>query len=309
MLFKIVFFFWIKIYFIEKQKNDVDDVISFRLNVCWASSTNFLNVVCCIFLKFIECKIDFVRHMFEILFFSITLILHWNDQIEWLSSQLTHFFLSIDILHVESLCNSTQIEHRRSCRQILSMWSYRWQLKHCLIRQLLTNNSQNICEYSCKRSSFISRLICSALWVFIINEDNSFFSLMTLFDQTILAIRKLECKISFCFSMRRIISCWLFICTSITRISWINISKILDIAYADEATFFIKKLLIINRFLIFFERVINFTFSLKRRFVIITFFFIFSIRYKRSISFLTKSIRKLFFSLCFFFWRLMFSLS
>jgi hypothetical protein len=76
MFFKIVVFFWIKIFFIEKQKNNVDDVISSSLNVCWESTSNSLNVVCWIFLKFIECKIDFVRHMFEILFFSIILILH-----------------------------------------------------------------------------------------------------------------------------------------------------------------------------------------------------------------------------------------
>jgi hypothetical protein len=240
MLFKIVVFFWIKTSFIEKQKNDVDDVTFSSINACWAQTSNFLKIVCWIFLKFIECRIDFVRHMFEILFFSITLTLHWNDQIEWLLSQLTHFFLFIDILHVESLCDSTQTEHRRSCRQILSMWSYRWQLKHCLIRQLLTNSSQNICVYSCKRSSLIKRLICSTLWIFTINDDSSFSSLMTLLDQTILAIRKFECKISFCFSMRRIIFCWLLVCTSITRISWVNISKILDIAYVDEATFFIK---------------------------------------------------------------------
>ncbi len=56
--------------------------------------------------------------------------------------------------------------------------------------------------------------------------------------------------------------------------------------------------MIVNRFLIFFERIINFTFSLKKRFVVITFSFIFSTRCKRSISFLTKSIRKLFFSFC-----------
>ncbi len=140
---------------------------------------------------------------------------------------------------------------------------------------MLTNSLQNICEYSCKKSFFIKRLICSALWIFTIKKNNSFFSLMTFFDQIIFAIRKLECKISFCFSMRRIISYWLFVCTSIIRISWINISKIFDVAYVDEATFFIKKLLIINRFLIFFERVINFTFSLKKRFVVITFFFYF----------------------------------
>ncbi len=300
MLFRIVVFFWIKTSFIEKQKDNVDDVIFSSLNVCWASTSSSLNVVCWISLKFIECRIDFVRHMFKILSFLITSILHWNDQIEWLFSQLTHFLLSINILHVESLCDSTQTEHRRSCRSILSMWSYFWQLKHCLIRQLLTNNSQNICEYSCKRSSFIKQLICSTLWIFTINDDNSFSSLMTFFDQIILAIRRLECKISFCFLMRRIIFCWLLICTSIIRISWINISKILDIAYVDEATLLNKKWLIINRFLIFFERVISFTFSLKRRFVVIIFFFIFSTRCRRSISFLTKNIRKLFFSLCSF---------
>ncbi len=300
MLFKIVVFSWVKISFFEKQKDDVDDVIFSSINVCWASTSSSLKIVDWIFLKFIECRIDFVRHMFEILFFSITLILHWNDQIEWLLSQLTHFFLFIVILHVEFLCDSTQIEHRRSCRQILSMWSYRWQLKHCLIRQLLTKNSQNICVYSCKRSSLIKRLIYSTLWIFTINDDNFFSSLMTLLDQIILAIRRLKCKISFCFSVRRIIFCWLLVCTSIMRISWINISKILDIAYVDEATFFIKKLLIISRFLTFFKRVINFTFSLRRRFVVITFFFIFSTRCRRSINFLTKNVRKLFFSLCSF---------
>jgi hypothetical protein len=123
---------------------------------------------------------------------------------------------------------------------------------------------------------------------------------MTFFDQTIFAIWRLECKILFYFSMRRMIFCWLFVCTSIICISWINISKILDIAYIDEATFFINELLIVNRFLIFFERVINFTLSLNKRFVVITFFFIFSARCKRSISFLTKSNRRLFFSLYFF---------
>jgi hypothetical protein len=275
-------------------------MISSRLNVCWTSTSNSLNVICWIFLKFIECKIDFVRHMFEILSFLITFTLHWNDQIEWLFSQLTHFFLSTNILHVESLCDSTQIEHCRSCRQILSMWLYRWQLKHCLIRQLLTNSSYDICEYLCKNSFFIKRLICSTLWIFTISDDNFFSSLITFFDQITFAIRRLECKISFCFSMRRRIFCWLFIRTSIIRISWINILKILDIAYVDEATFFINELLIVNRFLIFFERIINFTFLLKKRFVVITSFFIFSVRCRRSINFLTKSNRRLFFSLCFF---------
>jgi hypothetical protein len=51
-------------------------------------------------------------------------------------------------------------------------------------------------------------LICSALWVFTINEDSSFPSLMALLGQATLAIRRPGCKVSFCFSMRRIISCW-----------------------------------------------------------------------------------------------------
>ncbi len=163
MYFKIVISFWIKISFIKKQKDDVDDVIFSELNICWTSTSSSLSIVYWIFLKFIECKINFVRHMFEILSFSIILTLHWNNQIEWLSLQLTHFLLSTNILHVELLCDSTQTEHRRSCREILSMWSYRWQLKHYLIRQLLTNNSHEIYKYSCKNSFFIRRLICSTL--------------------------------------------------------------------------------------------------------------------------------------------------
>jgi hypothetical protein len=139
---KSSFFFWIKTFFIKKQKNHVDDVIFSSLNVCWALTLNLLNVVCWIFFKFIECKIDLMRHMCDILSFFIILTLHWNDQIEWLFSQLTHFLLSSNILHVELLCDSTQIKHRRLRRQILLIWSYRWQSKHYLTRQLLTNNSQ-----------------------------------------------------------------------------------------------------------------------------------------------------------------------
>jgi hypothetical protein len=82
MFFKIVIFSWVKISFIEKQKNDVDDVISSSLNVCWASTSNSLNVVYWIFLKFIECQIDFVRHMFEILFFFCYFVfaLKWSNR-------------------------------------------------------------------------------------------------------------------------------------------------------------------------------------------------------------------------------------
>jgi hypothetical protein len=51
------------------------------------------------------------------------------------------------------------------------------------------------------------------------NQRWQFFSsLMTFFDQIIFAIRKFECKILLCFSIRRIIFCWLIIYTSITRI-------------------------------------------------------------------------------------------
>jgi hypothetical protein len=148
-------------------------------------------------------RASYVRNFIFFDYFDFAL--KWSDRM--IVFTINTFFLSIDILLIKSLCDSTHAEHRRSYRQILSMWSYRWQLKHCLIRQLLTNSSQDICEYSCKRSSLMKQLICSTLWIFTINDDYSFFSLMTLFDQIILAIRKLECKISFCFSMRRIIFC------------------------------------------------------------------------------------------------------
>ncbi len=236
--------------------------------------------------------------MSEILFFFVTFILHWKDQIEWLFSQLTHFLLFIETLHVESSCDLAQTEHRLSCLQILSIWSYRWQLKHCLILQLLTNNSHEICEYSCKRSSLIRRFVCFALCVFTIKDDNFFLSLIALLDQTTFAMRKLECKISFCFSIHWMIFCWLVVCTSITRTSWASISNVLSVAYVDEATCFISELLIVRRFLIFSERIMIFTFSLKRRLVVITSLFIFSTFCRRFISFLTKSARRLFFFFC-----------
>ncbi len=247
--------------------------------------------------------------MFEILFFSVIFILHWKDQIEWLLSQLTHFLLFIETLHVESSCDFAQTEHRFSCLQILSIWSYRWQLKHCLILQLLTNNSHEICEYSCKRSFLIRRFVCFAMCFFTIKNDSFFFSLIAFLDQITFAMRKLECKISFCFSIRWMIFFWLIVYTSITRTSWVSTSNVLSVAYADEATCFINELLIVRRFLAFFERVMIFTSSLKKRLVVITSFFIFSIFCRRFINFLTKNARRLFFFFAFLFWRSMFSFS
>ncbi len=238
--------------------------------------------------------------MSEILFFSVTLILHWKDQVEWLLSQLAHFLLSTETLHVESSCGFAQTEHRLSCLQILSIWSYRWQLKHCLILQLLTNNSHEICEYSCRRSSLIRRFVCFALCVFTIKDDSFFSSLIALLDQATFAMRKPGCKVSFCLSIRWMIFCWLDVCTSITRTSWASISNVLSVAYADEATCFISELLIVRRFLAFSERVMIFTFSLERRFVVITSFFIFSALCRRFISSLAKSARRLFFFFCSF---------
>ncbi len=67
-----------------------------------------------------------------------------------------------------------------------------------------------------------------------------------------------------------------------------------------RSNIFHQKIIDNQSILIFFERVINFTFSLKRRFVVITFYFIFSTRCRRSINFLTKNVRKLLFSFCSF---------
>ncbi len=65
-------------------------------------------------------RIDFVRHMFEILSFSVILTLHCNDQIEWLFSQLIHFLL----FTISCTLNHHAIRHKlnfvvhvdRSCR-------------------------------------------------------------------------------------------------------------------------------------------------------------------------------------------------
>jgi hypothetical protein len=76
MLFKISIFFWVKISSIEKQNDDVDDIISLRMNVCWITTSSLLKIVRDVFFEFVEYKIDFVRHISKILFFFAILILH-----------------------------------------------------------------------------------------------------------------------------------------------------------------------------------------------------------------------------------------
>jgi hypothetical protein len=60
----------------NEHEDDVDDVISLWMNVDWTTISNRSKVVFCVFLNSVEYNIDFVRQMFEILFFSIILILH-----------------------------------------------------------------------------------------------------------------------------------------------------------------------------------------------------------------------------------------
>jgi hypothetical protein len=72
-------FFWIKTSFIEKQKDDVDDVISSSLKIYWASTSSSLNVVCWIFLKLIEaesisCVICSKFYLFQLFWLCIAMI-------------------------------------------------------------------------------------------------------------------------------------------------------------------------------------------------------------------------------------------
>ncbi len=184
----------------------------------------------------------------------------------------------------------------RSCRcdHIFDSWNTAWFCNYWqTIRKTFVYNHAKNRFWSNDQSARRCKL--SRLMMII------FFSLLTtFFDHAILTIFKLECKISFCFFMRRMIFCWFVVWTSTTRTSWINISKILDITYVDEITCFNDELSNINRFLIFFERVINFMFSLNKRRVVITFFFISSTRCSLFISSLTKKARMLFFFRCFF---------
>jgi hypothetical protein len=150
MFFKTFAIFWNKI---EKKQENVCNVSILWLDVALTSISRWMNVD---LIMIIECKINFVFQIVAILFFFIILILHWNDQIEWLSLQLAHFLLFVEILHVFSLCCLKQIEYRRSYWQTLIMWSYYWQLKHCLIQQLLTKNSHVTCVYSFNKSFLIN---------------------------------------------------------------------------------------------------------------------------------------------------------
>ncbi len=75
MLFKAFVILWDKI---EKEQENVCNV-SIPFDVVLTSISRWMNVD---FIVIIECKIDFVFQIVAILFFSVILILHWNDQIE-----------------------------------------------------------------------------------------------------------------------------------------------------------------------------------------------------------------------------------
>ncbi len=122
---------------------------------------------------------------------------------------------------------------------------------------------------------------------------------LTLLNQIILTIFNLECNVSFCFSILRIVFCWLIVYTSTTRTLWVNISNVLRIMYIDDAMFFAKISLIITRFLIFSLLVIIFTFSFDRRRVVNTSFFVFSAFCKRFINFFVDNILRFFLFFCF----------
>ncbi len=80
MFFKAFAIFWNKS---EKKQKNVCDVSTFWFDVVLTLTSRWMNVD---FIVIIECKIDFVFQIVVILSFSVILILHWNDQIEWLSS-------------------------------------------------------------------------------------------------------------------------------------------------------------------------------------------------------------------------------
>jgi hypothetical protein len=162
-VFKCMMFFSAFTSFYNNAKKKQEKVC--EMTILWLNIT-LTSSVCWVIVdssEIIECKIDFVFQIFAILFFSAILILHWNDHVEWLSLQFAHLRRFINALQMMSLCDSKQTKHRFSYRQTLIMCSYRWQLKHCLIRQLLIKSSHVTCVYSFIKSFLINRFDCFAL--------------------------------------------------------------------------------------------------------------------------------------------------
>jgi hypothetical protein len=124
-------------------------------------------------LRVFKCKMSLAFQISFSLFSSFLRILHWNDQTKCLFEQLTHFLLFVVIVHVTLLCASTHKAHFLLYLYILLIWSYRWQLKHCINLQIFSNNSHVICVYSWSQPSLIKRLTVSKLYTSIINNENN----------------------------------------------------------------------------------------------------------------------------------------
>jgi hypothetical protein len=93
-----------------------------------------------------KCMSDLLFHIVSSLCFFFVLTSHWKLQAECLSTQLTHFLCSLNVLHSNEECLHAQKSHFSLFEQVLLTWSYFWHRKHCLILHFFSKYSQTRCE-------------------------------------------------------------------------------------------------------------------------------------------------------------------
>jgi hypothetical protein len=93
-----------------------------------------------------KCMSDLLFHIVSSLCFFFVLTSHWKLYAECLSTQLTHFLCSLNVLHSNEKCSHAQKSHFSSFRQVLLTWSYFWHRKHCLILHFFSKYSLTRCE-------------------------------------------------------------------------------------------------------------------------------------------------------------------
>jgi hypothetical protein len=149
-------------------------------------------------------------------------------------------------------------------------------LKHCFSLQSLSKYSHVQCEYSSNNSFYIKRFVVAELYIFMMSDEYFLSELIfTRFDQITRVIFNFECIDAFCRIMCVIVFCWFCVLINVILISWIIISNVRRDKKIVITTFLNNFLFCFNFCFIFIDRVKIFMFSLNKRLIINTSFFLF----------------------------------
>ncbi len=100
------------------------NVTNERICVIMMTWNRFLIDVASFFVDDLKCMSDLLFYIVLSFCFFFALTSHWKFHAKFLSTQLTHFLCSLNVLHLNEKCSHAQKSHFLSFRQTLLTWSY-----------------------------------------------------------------------------------------------------------------------------------------------------------------------------------------